>query len=159
MDANQPDLHLRVAQLLELAVRESGLSTAQVARRAQLKWDTVRRTLDGKRAATIPEIVAILNATGHSAEDSFRLMLLVDGDFAVSQAGSDAARFIGELMQAVPTEIIEQLGEDISELRPRWAKGTAKMLARTLSQHIVDLNRRGDAIGDRFNGPPQGGNA
>ena len=159
MDANQPDLHFRVAQLLELAVRESGLSTAQVARRAQLKWDTVRRTLDGKRAATIPEIVAILNATGHSAEDSFRLMLLVDADFAVSRAGSDAARFIGELMQAVPTEIIEQLGEDISELRPRWAKGTAKMLARTLSQHIVDLNRRGDAIGDRFNGPPQGGNA
>lgn len=159
MDANQPDLHLRVAQLLELAVRDSGLSTAQVARRAQLKWDTVRRTLDGKRAATIPEIVAILNATGHSAEESFRLMLLVDGDFAVSRVGSDAARFIGELMEAVPTEIIEQLGEDISELRPRWAKGTAKMLARTLSQHIAELNRRGDAIGDRFNGSPQGGTA
>ena len=159
MDANQPDLHLRVAQLLELAVRDSGLSTAQVARRAQLKWDTVRRTLDGKRAATIPEIVAILNATGHSAEESFRLMLLVDGDFAVSRVGSDAARFIGELMEAVPTEIIEQLGEDISELRPRWAKGTAKMRARTLSQHIAELNRRGDASGDRFDGSPQGGTA
>ena len=47
-------------------------------------------------------------------------------------------------------EIAEQLGEDMSELRPRWAKGTAKMLARTLSQHIADLNRRGDAIGDRL---------
>ena len=77
-------------------------------------------------------------------------MLLVDGDFAVSRAGSDAARFLGELMRAVPVEIAEQLGEDMSELRPRWAKGTAKMLARTLSQHIADLNRRGDAIGDRL---------
>ena len=150
MDMNPPDLHLRVAELLELAVRESGQSTAQIARKAQLKWDTVRRTLDGKRAATIPEIVSILNATGYSAEDTFRLMLLVDGDFAVSRAGSDAARFLGELMRAVPVEIAEQLGDDMSELRPRWAKGTAKMLARTLSQHIADLNRRGDAIGDRL---------
>lgn len=84
-------------------------------------------------------------------------MLLVDADFAVSRAGSDAARFIDELMQAVPTEIVELLGEDISELRPRWAKGTAKMLARTLSQHIADLNRRGDAIGERSPSAHSGG--
>ena len=147
MDVNPPNLHFRVAELLELAVRESGQSIAQIARKAQLKWDTVRRTLDAKRAATIPEIVAILDATGYSAEDTFRLMLLVDGNFAVSRAGSDAARFLGELMRAIPVEIAEQLGEDIDQLRPRWAHGTAKLLARTLAQHIADLNRRGDAIG------------
>lgn len=149
MDVDQPNLHHRVARLLAMAVRESGLSTAQIARQAGLKWDTVRRTLDAKRAATVPEIVAILEAAGYQGDETLRLMLLVDGNFALTRAGSDAACFLGELLRIVPAEIVEQLGEDIDELRPRWAKGTAKMLARTLSHHIADLNRRGDAIGER----------
>ena len=122
--------------------------TAQIARRAQLKWDTVRRTLDGKRAATIPEIVAILEAAGYQGDETLRLMLLVDDNFALTHAGSDAARFICELLQKVPAEIVEHLGDDVGELRPRWANGTAKLLAKTLSQHVADLNRRGDAIGE-----------
>ncbi len=149
MQAEQTTLHCRVASLLTRAVKGSGQSTAQIARRSQLKWDTVRRTLDGKRAATIPEIVAILDAAGFQGDETLKLMLLIDEDFAVSRAGSDAARFLGELLEKVPAEIAAQLGEDIDELRPRWANGTAKMLARALSQHVADLTRRGDAIGER----------
>lgn len=149
MDVEQPILHFRVARLLTLAVRESGQATAQIARRAHLKWDTVRRTLDGKRAATIPEIVAILEAAGYQGDETLRLMLLVDDNFALTHVGDDAARFICELLQKVPAEIVEHLGDDIVELRPRWANGTAKLLAKTLSQHVADLNRRGDAIGER----------
>jgi antitoxin HigA-1 len=147
MQANQTNLHYRVASLLARAVEESGQSTAQIARKAGLKWDTVRRTLDRKRAATIPEIVAILGAAGFEGDETLKLMLLVDEDFALNRSGGDAARFLGELLEKVPVEIIAQLGDDVDELRPRWANGTAKMLARTLSQHVADLNRRGDAIG------------
>lgn len=149
MDAGQPSLHLRIARLLTLAVRESGQSTAQIARKAELKWDTVRRTLDGKRAATIPEIVAILAAAGFPGDETLRLMLLLGEDFALTRAGSDVARFLGEFLQRAPMEIVTQLGDDVDELRPRWANGTAKMLARTLSQHVAELNRRGEAIGER----------
>ena len=149
MDAGQASLHSRVASLLTLAVRESGQSTAHIARKSDLKWDTVKRTLDGKRAATIPEIVAILAAAGFPGDETLRLMLLVGEDFALNRAGSDVARFLGEFLQQVPTEIVTQLGDDVDELRPRWANGTAKMLARTLSQHVAELNRRGDAIGER----------
>lgn len=150
MDAGQPSLHLRIARLLTLAVHESGQSTAQIARKAELKWDTVRRTLDGKRAATVPEIVAILAAAGFQGDETLKLMLLVGEDFALSRSGSDVARFLGEFLQMVPAEIVEQLGDDVDELRPRWANGTAKMLAKALSQHIAELNRRGDAIGERL---------
>lgn len=149
MTAGQPGLHLRITRLLALAVRESGQSTAQIARRAELKWDTVRRTLDGKRAATIPEIVAILVAAGFPGEETLRLMLLLDEDFALNRAGSDVARFLGEFLQQAPAQIVAQLGDDVDELRPRWANGTAKMLARALAQHVAELNRRGDAIGER----------
>ena len=150
MDAGQPSLHLRIARLLTLAVRESGQSTAQIARKAELKWDTVRRTLDGKRAATIPEIVAILAAAGFPGDETLRLTLLLGEDFALDRVGSDVAKFLGEFLQQAPIEIVAQLGDDVDELRPRWANGTAKMLARTLSQHVAELNRRGDAIGDRI---------
>lgn len=149
MDADQTSLHVRVARLLTLAVRESGQSTAHIARKSELKWDTVRRTLDGKRAATIPEVVAILAAAGFHGDETLKLMLLVGEDFALRRAGSDVARFLGEFLQKVPTEIVEHLGDDLDELRPRWANGTAKMLAKTLSQHVAELNRRGDAIGER----------
>ena len=87
MDAGQPSLHLRIARLLTLAVRESGLSTAQIARKAELKWDTVRRTLDGKRAATIPEIVAILAAAGFPGDETLRLTLLLGEDFCLESSG------------------------------------------------------------------------
>lgn len=157
MDVNQSELHHRITRLLGLAVSESGQSTAQIARNSRIKWDTLRRTLDGKRRPTICEIVAILEAIGLRGDDTLRLMFVLDDDLVVTRAGSDAARFLSDLLQTVPSEIVEQLGDDMHELRPRWAKGTAKMLARTLSQHIIDLNRRGDAIGERYSSAPTGG--
>lgn len=144
----QPDLHIRMTRLINLAVQESGYSIARVARDAGLKWDTVRRTVDGKRAATIPEIVSILNATGFPADETLRLMFVVDCDFAIYRSGSDAAGFLIEFSRKLPGEIVAQLGENVDELRPRWAQGTAQLLARTLSQHICELTRRGNTIGD-----------
>lgn len=43
----------------------------------------------------------------------------------------------------------EQLSDEIDELRPRWADGTGKLIARNFSQHVADLNCRGEAIGGR----------
>ena len=150
METSRSELNLQVVRLLSLAVSTSGQSTAQIAQRAGLKWDTVRRTLNGKRSATVLEIVAILEAAGFQADETIRLMLLVDGEFAASRARSDVGRFLNELLSRSPREIIAQLGEDIQELRPRWANGTAKLLARTLQQHVSELNRRGDSIEEQF---------
>ena len=79
-------------------------------------------------------------------------MLLVDEDFALTHSGTSMAGFLGELFRRAPSALIEQLGENVHELRPRWANGTAKLLARTLAQHITDLSLRGDAIGERYAG-------
>lgn len=144
------DLSARVVRLIERAVRDSGMPVAEVARESEMKRDSLRRTLAGKRIPTLSEVLRVLDACGLAAEDTLLLLILVGEEFALSQRGSATAHFLGELFKRAPAQIIDQLGELAGELRPRWANGTAKLLARTLEQHIMDLNRRGDAIAERF---------
>ena len=148
MDQPTPDLPGRVAHLLERAVRDSGKTASEVARLAGMKRDSLRRTLSGTRAATLHEALMILEATANAGEETLLLLIMVGEDFALAKSGTQSARFLGELLRRAPVEIVEQLGENIDDLRPRWANGTAKLLARTLVQHVADLNRRGDAIGE-----------
>ena len=136
-----------MAKLLGQAVKESGQSLAEIARLARIKRDTLRRIINGTRAATILDATAILEAAGLAGEQSLILMLLTDPDVALLRSGTAAGAFMCELMRHLPHEIIEQLGDNLEDLRPRWALGTAKMFARILGQHVADLNRRGDAIG------------
>ena len=75
---------------------------------------------------------------------------VVKAQLASRRSGTSAARFLGELLRLAPAEIVAELGDGFDDLKPRWALGTAKMLARALSQHVAELNRRGDAIGERF---------
>lgn len=147
MDQTSPDLPARVAHLLERAVRESGKSNSEIARAAGIKRDSLRRSLSGGRAVTLDEAVMILEASDFCGEETLLLLLLVGEEFALAKSGTGPAHFLREFFKQAPLEIIEQLGENIDELRPRWAHGTAKLLARTLTQHVADLNRRGDAIG------------
>ena len=144
------DLPTRVARLIARAVSESGKSHSEIARIAGIKRDSLRRSLSGGRPVTLDETVTILEASDLPGEETLLLLLLVGEDFALARSGTGAAQFLSELFKRAPLEIVEQLGEDIDELRPRWAHGTAKLLAKTLIQHIADLNRRGDAIGERF---------
>ena len=149
MDPARNDLQLRLVHLLARAMQESGRSLAEVGRRSELKRDTLRRILEGGRDVTIVEAVALLDAADLAGEQTLLFMLLVGEDFALTYAGTSMAAFLGELFRCAPNALVEQLGEDIHELRPRWAHGTAKLLARTLSQHVNDLSQRGDNIGAR----------
>jgi hypothetical protein len=147
MTISHNDLPSRVARLIERAVKESGKSYSEIARVAGIKRDSLRRSLSGGRPVTLDEVVMILEASDLAGEETLLLLLLIGEDFALARSGTGPALFLGELFKRAPLEIIEQLGGDIDDLRPRWAHGTAKLLARTLTQHIADLNRRGDAIG------------
>lgn len=147
MSTSDNDLPSRVARLISRAVKESGKSSSEIARVAGIKRDSLRRSLSGERPVTLDEAVMILEASEFASEETLLLLMLVGEDFALTRSGTGAAQFLGEFFRRAPLEIVEQLGEDIDELRPRWANGTAKLLARTLTQHIADLNRRGDAIG------------
>lgn len=150
MHDTSPDLQTRIARLLERAFAASGKSASEIARLSGMKRDSLRRSLSGDRPFTIGEALAILDAADYAGEETLLLLLLAGEDFALAQGGTGPARFLGELFKRAPIEIIEQLGDNIDELRPRWANGTAKLLARTLHQHVIDLNNRGDSIAERF---------
>lgn len=154
-DRSPDELQARIVRLLVRAVEASGKSTSEIARVAGMKRDSLRRSLTGRRDVTLGEALAILEASGLAGEQTLLFVLLVDEEFAFARSGSGVARFLGALFRQAPLEIVAQLGDNADELRPRWAIGTAKLLARTLTQHIADLNRRGDAIGDRFAAAPQ----
>lgn len=148
-DLDSEALAPRLVRLLGRVVSESGKGLSEIARLSQMKRDSLRRTLAGQRDASLSEVLRILDACDHRGEETLLMFILIGEDFAISQRGSDTAGFIGELFKRAPTEIVAQLGELATELRPRWAHGTARLLARTLEQHVSDLTRRGDAIGDR----------
>lgn len=150
MDQTPLDLPTRVARLLGRAVDASGKSNSEIARSSGMKRDSLRRSLAGDRPFTLNEVLAVLDAADQAGEETLLLLLLAGEEFALAQGGTAHARFLGELFKRAPVEIIEKLGDNIEELRPRWAHGTAKLLARTLEQHITELNRRSDAIGDRI---------
>jgi hypothetical protein len=150
MQETSLDLQARISRLLQRAVTASGKPASEIARLSGMKRDSLRRSLSGERPFTIGEALAILDAANHAGEETLLLLLLAGEDFALAQGGTGPARFLGELFRRAPVEIIEQLGDNIEELRPRWANGTAKLLARTLNQHILDINRRGDSIAERF---------
>jgi lambda repressor-like predicted transcriptional regulator len=92
-----PDLHQRVAHLLERAVAESGKSQAAIAREAGMKRDTLRRSLSGGRLVPLVEVVAILDASGLDGEQTVLFLLLGSEHFALNHCGSAAAQFLGEL--------------------------------------------------------------
>lgn len=150
MSSSTPALTANIQQLLANAVMSSGRTSSEIARRAGMKRDSLRRTLASERPVTFDEVVRILEASGHASAETLTLALLVGNDFALTQSGTSSAKFLGELLRLAPAEIVAELGDGIDDLRPRWALGTAKMLARALSQHVAELNRRGDAIGERL---------
>lgn len=147
MDTATPGITTRLPNLLSRAVNTSGRSLSEIARRADMKRDSLRRSLAGDRPATLDEAMRILEAAGYAGEQTFTLALLVDEEFALAQTGSAPGMFLGELLRRAPAEIVAELGDEIEDLKPRWATGTAKLLAKTLMQHVTELNRRGDAIG------------
>ncbi|WP_140420483.1 helix-turn-helix domain-containing protein [Novosphingobium sp. B 225] len=140
-------MHAKVVGLLLRAVSASGRSLTEIARESHLKRDSLRRILAGSRSPTLADTVRVLQVCNLPAEATLLLSLLVDEEFAISQGNSNSARFFGELFKQAPTAIVNALGDDLEELRPRWAGGTAKLLARTLNQHVTDLARRGEVIG------------
>ena len=56
----------------------------------------------------------------------------------------------------LPSAFERVLGNQVHDVKPRWAKGTAHRVARLLSDHIDELERKDALIGDVFAGTEGG---
>ena len=76
--------------------------------------------------------------------------------------GHEFFRRVGEIAAVIDTGSYRQfhdegplalervLGNQVHDVKPRWAKGTAHRVARLLADHIDELERKDALLGDIF---------
>lgn len=141
----EDQLRVDLARLLLAAVEASRRARCDIAREAQIHKDALRRVLAGKRSASLGEALRILAASGAAPNAHLLLFLVSSGDHAIAWLKSDLAQFFEDFSGELPTALERVLGSQMHDVKPRWAKGTAHRVARLLSDHIEELERR-DAL-------------
>ena len=145
-----------LAELLVAAVERSGRARCDIARDAVIHKDALRRILIGTRSASIGETLRIMAASGVSPSAHLLLFLMAGADRSSRWLQSDLALFFEDLVCELPSALERTLGNQIHDVKPRWAKGTAQRVARLLSDHIEELERKDALLGDIYAGS-QGG--
>ncbi|KEO89707.1 hypothetical protein EH31_11150 [Erythrobacter longus] len=139
-----------LAKLLLAAVEASGRARCNVARDAQIHKDALRRVLAGERSASLGEALRILAACGVAPHAHLLLFLVSGDDHAIAWLQSDLAQFFEVFSGELPSAMERVLGNQVHDVKPRWAKGTAHRVARLLSDHIDELERKDALLGDVF---------
>lgn len=141
-----------LARLLAAAVEASGRARCDVAADAGLHKDALRRVLQGDRAATLGEALRILEASRAAPRAHLLLFLFCGSDQAIDWLRSDLADFFEEFSAEFPLALQRSLGDQVGDVKPRWAKGAANRVARLLSDHIIELERKDEFLGKFFTG-------
>lgn len=141
-----------LARLLATAVEQSGRARCDIARETGIHKDALRRILAGSRSASLAEALRILQAAGAPPHAHMLLFLGAGGDQAVGWLNSDLARFFENLMCELPGALERVLGNQIHDVKSRWAKGIAHRVARLLADHLDELNRKDALLGDFYSG-------
>ena len=141
-----------LAGLLLAATGSSGRTRTDIGKAAGIHKDALRRMLDGKRSASMAEALRIMRASGASPHAHLILFLVAGGERSSDWLHTDIALFFEELFCELPTALERILGNQIHDIKPRWAKGTAQRLVRLLSDHIEELERKDALLGDIYAG-------
>lgn len=147
-----------LAHLLAAAVEASGRAKCDIAADAKLHKDALRRVLQGERSATMGEALRILEASRAAPRAHLLLFLVCGEDQAIDWLQSGLAEFFEEFSTEFPQAMHRSLGDNVGDVKPRWAKGTANRVARMLSDHISELERKDQFLGKFFAGDRGGEN-
>ena len=153
--------HIRagLSQLLVAATSTSGRPRCAIAREANMHRDALRRVLKGERNPTLSEVMRILNASGAAPHAHLALYMAADGERSAEWLQTDLALFFEGLVRSLPEALEQHLGENLHDIKPRWAKGTAQRVARLLAENIDELARKDALLGDGFDRANGGGHA
>ena len=105
---------------------------------------------------SLGEALRVLAACGVAPHAHLLLFLVSSGDHAIAWLQSDLAQFFEDFSGELPSALERVLGNQVHEVKPRWAKGTAHRVARLLSDHIDELERKDALLGDVFAGAERG---
>ncbi len=131
--------HIRagLSTLLNSAAQSSGRPRCSIAREANLHRDALRRVLKGERNPTVSEVLRILSASGAAPHAHMTLYIAGDGNRAAEWLQTDLALFFDAFVRELPAALEQQLGNQLHDIKPRWAKGTAQRVARLLGWRLI----------------------
>jgi DNA-binding phage protein len=135
-------VRVELSRLLTAAVAASGRTRCEIARAAGIHKDAFRRVLGGTRAATLGEVTRILTACGLPPQPHLHLLLSGQGERGIAWIGGELAHFLDEFACELPAALERVLGNQLHEVKARWARGTAHRVAKLLSDHMDELERR-----------------
>ena len=144
------DANARLAWILARAVESSARPRYAIAQRAGLHRETLQSAMQGDKPITLQRAARILEACDVPVNATLAIAIVGHEELAAEWMHNEMGAFLEAFLLALPCSLQQTLGERIHDLKPRWANGTAQLLGRTLTQHIADLNRRGDAIAERY---------
>ena len=144
-DFDEELIRNELAHVLLTAVSTSGRTRAAIAQDAMLHKDAFRRILAGERSASVGEALRILAGCNIRAHPALVLCLCIGAKRTAEWLDTDFGNFLEEFLAELPSALERVLGNQLGEIRPRWAKGTAQRVARLLSDHIDELEKK-DAL-------------
>lgn len=143
------DVNHRLARTLACAVDGADKPRHRIASEAGMHKNTLLRVMRGERPIGLDEAERILTVCGVPPRAMMVLALTAHEDLAAKWMHHEMAEFLEEFMNALPGNLDEALGERIRDLRPRWAVGTSRLVARMLAKHIEEFADRDLSLPDR----------
>lgn len=132
----------RLARTLAHAVERAGKPRHRIASDAGIHRETLLRITRGERPIGLDEAGRILEACNAFPRATMILALTGQEDLAREWMGSEMGEFLEGFLVSLPGELDAALGERIGDLRPRWAVGTSRLVAKTLAKHVDEYAER-----------------
>jgi hypothetical protein len=136
------DTNDRLALLLTFAAESSGKPRCEIAGEVGIHKDTLLRVLRGDRPIAIQEAERILEICGVPAHAALLIATAGQGAIVQPWLRNDAGAFFEALLLELAPALDSVLGERMVDLRPRWARGTAQLVARALARHLTEFEER-----------------
>jgi hypothetical protein len=136
----------RLARTLAYAVEHAAKPRHRIAGAAGMHRETLLRVTRGERPIGLDEASRILVACGAYPKATMILALTGDETLAKEWMRSEMGAFLEGFLTALPGELETALGERTCDLRPRWAVGSSRLIARTLAKHVEDYADRDPSV-------------
>lgn len=140
--AEPPAIEDVLARTLARAIENSGRPKRDIASETGFHKDALLRVIRGTRSVTVDEALRLFVAAGVPARGTLFLALAGKEELAANWMNHEMGEFWDELVSSMPGTLNDALQDKFNEVRPRWAVGTSKLVARLVSEHIDDIASR-----------------
>jgi transcriptional regulator with XRE-family HTH domain len=139
---------LALGALVSKLIQRSGLPQRELVCRTGLSKDQVSRTCLGTRPLKVEEALTLLRAADMPARGAITLALFDRTELAVEWCHTGMSQFLELLIEALPEALLQELGEELDRVNPRWGQHAARFVAQRIAHHVRDVVEREAKLGE-----------